>query len=95
MLASCSPFAQGAIERAIDRFLSELGASETTVHSLPQSTGLIPAVMFTAGAIAVIETARRRFSSACDLTRGNSDEVLDEALALLPGRRQRWELEEI
>jgi hypothetical protein len=95
LLANCSPFARGAIEQAIDRFLSQLGTSESVLFGLKPTTGLIPAAMLTAAAIAGIETVRRRFSSASDGTRGRSELALDEALALLPGRRQRWELEEI
>lgn len=95
LLASCSPLARGAIEQAIDRFLSQLGASESVLFGLKPTTELIPAVMVTAVAIAVIETARRRFSPSRDGSNRSADPAVDEALALLPGRRQRWDLEEI
>jgi hypothetical protein len=97
VLASASPFERGALERAIDRFLEQLGGSDAAaLPGLKPISHLLPAAAVVAAALLAMETVRRYSHTAGD--DANSDDDGDDAdhpgFPGLPDRRRIWALED-
>ena len=92
LIASCSPFDRRAVEMAIDQFLNQLGEIEVAFAQTGSSAALIPSVIATAVILTASETVRRRLSRAGDESGDGERRVVFPAL---PGRNQRWALEEL
>ncbi|HEY2158836.1 MAG TPA: hypothetical protein VGH33_24605 [Isosphaeraceae bacterium] len=95
LLAAFSPFERVALEHTIDRFLGEVGELGAVLSNLEVTATLIPNLVATAGAIAVLEAVRRR-------VRGPSGEQVEDAEGDgdagppgLPGLPRGWALEEL
>jgi hypothetical protein len=92
VLASCSPYDQGALERAIDLFLENLGGSQP--HSLPgvgTITNRISGLAVAALALVAIEVLRRRAQTheeGADAS-GTAEELEESEF---PGLPRRWRL---
>jgi hypothetical protein len=97
-LASCSPYEPGVLERAVDRFLEQLGGSDTTaLPGLLHRSNVIPGVVVAAVALTAVETMRRRSGNDRDQSGGGPRAEEDEHSAGFPGlpaRRRFWALEE-
>jgi hypothetical protein len=91
LLASCAPFDQGSLERALDHFLDQLGEFDAGLPALVGGRNwILPGVVSAVVALTVAETVHRR-------SRSDEEKADDEGSALfpgLPGRRQRWALED-
>jgi hypothetical protein len=97
MLASCSPYEQGALERAIDRFLEQLSGSDVRlVPGLAPISNLIPGAVVVAVALAAVETMRRRARDDGDSARATNpaEGVEHSGFPGLPARGRIWALEE-
>jgi hypothetical protein len=97
-LASCSPYEPGVLERAVDRFLEQLGGSDaTSLPGLLHRSNVIPGVVVAAAALVAMETMRRRSGNDRDEPGGGHKAEEDEHSAGFPGlpaRRRIWALEE-
>jgi hypothetical protein len=96
-LASCSPYERGALERAVDRFLEQLGGADAI--SLPGQVpvaNMIPGAVVVAATLLAIETLRRRARNDRDGSGGGGTaEALEHSgFPGLPARRRIWALEE-
>jgi hypothetical protein len=99
VLTSCSPYEWRAIERAIDRFLEQLGGADAqAMESLDPIANMIPGVVVVAAALAGAETLRRRIHNEGEAagagTNANAREDEDSGFPGLPDRRRIWALEE-
>jgi hypothetical protein len=97
VLASCSPFERGGLERAIDRFLEQLSGSDLSVlPGLVPSSNMVPGVVVVVGALLAMETLRRRGRNDRDGagTDNQAEGVEHSGFPGLPGRRRIWLLEE-
>ncbi len=93
LIATFSPFEGGTLERAIDQFLDQLGGLDAELSRLGDSASLIPNVIAATVVISIAETARRRLRDPWDHV---NDLRWDDDVAFpgLPGRPDRWGLEE-
>ena len=96
LIASFSPFERGVLENAIDQFLGRLGGLDTDLSHLSHSANLIPNVIAAAVAVSLAEAFRRRLRRPEEdggAAAGRDDD--DFASPGLPGRPERWALEEL
>jgi hypothetical protein len=97
VLTACSPYDRGAIERAIDAFLGELGGPSGTALSGPRLwSEAIPAAIVAGVALGILERERRRSRDRRDVPRIRSQGQNDPEAPLpgFPGRRLAWSLED-
>jgi hypothetical protein len=92
---ACSPYDRGAIERAIDAFLGELGGSSGAPWStLRPWTEAIPGVIVAAVALGILEKERRRSRNRRDVPKIGSQNDPEAPLPGFPGRRLAWTSED-
>jgi hypothetical protein len=90
----CSPFDRGAIERAIDAFLGELGRSSgTSLSGIRLWTEAIPGVLVAAVALGILEVERRQSRGRNRPRIGNQNDP-EAPLPGFPGRRFAWSMED-
>jgi hypothetical protein len=97
VLASCSPYERGALERAIDRFLEQLsGPDAGMLRGMVPASNLVPGVVVVAGALLAMETLRRRTRRDRDdaATDDQAEGVPHSGFPGVPGRRRIWALED-
>jgi hypothetical protein len=95
LIASFSPFDQEALEQAIDHFLARLDDLDVELSRLGESTSLIPNVVAAAVVLSVAETVRRKLRGAGGEGRGSAEDDEGVGFPGLPGRPERWALEEL
>lgn len=95
VLASCAPFDRGSLERAIDEFLSRFGDLDPGLPGSDLVTGLVPGVIALTAGMSAAEAVRRRLRRPWDCEDGRSGDNGGDFFPGLPGRRQRWALEEL
>jgi hypothetical protein len=97
VLTACSPYDRGAIERAIDAFLGELGGPSGSALSAPRLwSEAIPAAIVAGVALGILEMERRRSRDRRDVPRLRSQGQNDPEAPLpgFPGRRLAWSTED-
>jgi hypothetical protein len=92
-LTTCSPYEPGALERAVDRFLEQLGGSDaTSLPGLLHRSNVIPGVVVATVTLAAMETMRRRSRNEMDASGSGNKAEEDEHAGFpgLPARRRIW-----
>jgi hypothetical protein len=95
VLTACARYDRGAIERAIDAFLGELGRSSgSSLSALRPWSEAIPGVIVAGVALGILEMERRRSRDRRDVPRLRSQNDPEAPLPGFPGRRLAWSLED-
>ena len=92
LIASCSPFDPRAVEQAIDQLLAQLNDFDVALSQSVSNSALIPSLVATVIVLTASEMVRRRLSRPWS-NAGHSDARV--IFPGLPGRSQRWALEEL
>jgi hypothetical protein len=96
LLSSCSPYDSGALERAIDRLIEQLGEQRLglSLSEAASVTDMLPGVIATAAALVLVESIHRRYRADWEHGDGRSETGEDAGFPELPDPRKLWALEE-
>ena len=94
MLATFSPFSQGALEEAFDDFLRGIADLETGISSLSEPSSIIPGLVAAVVTFSLAECARRRTRRSWDDQTIPHPVDEDSSLPGLPGLPGGWDSEE-